>query len=157
MMQKFFTNTVHFLILALLFFSCRDGDGNPHPIPLCVVSIDIDQRGLDNDFVPGRMKTFDDRRGPAGCYGNRGGGIVVINLNDEEFFAWDMACPNNHFAGCIVVQFRLTSQEIPTYFECSLCKIRFNPLDGTPISGSRYVMRRYRATRQPNGIIEVRR
>ena len=132
------------MVLALLFFSCRDGDGNPHPIMVCTVSIPINRNSHDNDFAPGRMKTFNSGRGQAGCYG----GIVVLNINDEEFLAWDMACPNDHFYGCRVVVFSQLAQEMPVHFEGTLCRTRFNPLDGRPMAGSatRFVMRGYQVS-----------
>jgi len=156
--KRFYIYTVCFLTLALLVFSCNDGDGNPHRIPICTVSIDIDQRSHDNDFAPGRIKTFDHRRGPSGCYGSWNGGVVVVNIDNEDFRAFDMACPNDHWLGGVVIEWQLLSREIPPYFQCAMCNTRFNPLDGTPMEGAatRYVMRQYSVTRAANGIIQVR-
>jgi len=155
-MKKFFANTICFLTLVLLLFSCRE-ERNPYPIPICHVDILIRLDGFDMGFGAGRMKTFNYTRGHAGCYGslqywNMGfrGGVVVLNMGGGEFLAYDMACPNDHWHGCTVVEFISDggTRVIPDYFECSCCKTKFNILSGQPMAGSqtRYSMRSYHVT-----------
>ncbi|MCL2414541.1 MAG: hypothetical protein FWC94_04730 [Bacteroidales bacterium] len=145
------------MILALFLSSCNRGDGNPHQIPICTVHIDIYLDSFDRDLVPGRVKTFNNARGMAGCYGHRNGGVVVINLNGDDFLAWDMACPNDHWMGGVVIPFHSLAQAMPDYFHCSMCDTRFNPLDGQPMTGAatRFVMRQYSVTRVSDRLVRV--
>jgi len=154
-MKKYFIHTACLLTFALFFFGCNRGDGNPNPIPICPVRIEIGV--MDNDLVPGNVKTFNNSRGMAGCNWHGTGGVVVYNINGEDFLAWDMACPNDHWAGAVVIGWQLTAQPRPLYFQCSMCHTRFDPLTGTPLPGAatRFVMRQYSVTRQANGTILV--
>jgi len=142
-MRKFLLHTACFLTFSLLFSSCEEERSR---IPFCQVNIHIDLRsGVDSDLVAGHVKTFDEARGWAGCRG-----VVVINLNNEDFLAFDMACPDCIWTGGTVIEWQLLAQPIPPYFECSQCNNRFNPLDGRPMRGSdsRYTLRQYQVTIQ---------
>jgi len=144
-MKKYLTNTVWFLILAVLCLSCKD-ERNPYPIGNCTVFFIIYLDGFHSDFVPGRMKTFNrgNSGGHTGCYD----GIVVLNLDGENFLAYDMACPNDHYYGCMVIDFHSGTREFPAHFECACCKTKFNILDGRPMAGAqtRYPMKKYKVS-----------
>jgi len=159
-MKKYLTNTVWFLILVVFGLSC-DNERNPYPIGNCTVSFVIQLDGWHSDFAPGRMKTFNraNSAGHTGCYD----GIVVLNLDNENFLAYDMACPNDHFYGCMVIDFHPGHREFPTdslrpdlppHFRCSCCNTRFNILDGRPMRGAdtRYPMKSYKITIQQRSL-----
>ena len=144
-MQKFLLYTTCFFVLSLLFSSCEDERTR---IPFCQVDIRTVQ-GMDTWVLfPGQMKTFNEGERPGGWAGCRG--VVVINLNNEDFLAFDMACPNCVWVGgATVVEWQLLAQPMPNYFHCTMCNTRFNPLDGRPMQGAEtpYTMRQYRVTR----------
>ncbi|MCL2417373.1 MAG: hypothetical protein FWD02_05505 [Bacteroidales bacterium] len=159
-MKKIFINTACFLTFALFLVSCNRGDGNPHPIPICAVDFRINTQSTDNDFITGMVKTFNHPRlGNFGCgHGWVPAGVVVVFLDFDDIRAFDMACPNCHWTGGVVIEWQLTARAIPNYFQCQFCESQFNPLDGTPMPGSatQFVMREYTATRINNWEIHVR-
>lgn len=74
---------------------------------------------------------------------------MVYRFADDEFFAYDMACPVDHFYGCMVIEFSDMARVAPLEFECLCCKAKFNILDGYPKgSGNRYPMRKYKVTKE---------
>jgi len=93
-----------------------------------------------------QVKTFSNQTHIAGV-----AGVVVVNLNGEDFFAFDMACPDCVWVGGAVIEWQLTAQPMPEAFVCLQCGNRFNPLDGRPMRGgaqSRYTLRQYQVTVQ---------
>jgi hypothetical protein len=145
-MKKNFTHIICFWCLVTFFGACKDR--NPDPIPHCPVYIIIYRDSRDSDLAIGRMKTFNNGRGDAGCYG-----VVVVNLNNEDFLAYEMGCPNDWRYGGMIVKHELSAREMPDYFECSECKTKFSILDGQPMPGavSRYPMKAYRVLPYPSG------
>ena len=142
-MRKYLLYTTCFFALSLLFSSCNEEVSR---IPFCQVSIHIDLRSHDSDFrSPMQVKTFGNQTHIAGC-----GGVVVINLNGEDFLAFDMSCPDCVWVGGTVIPSQLLARPLPPYFQCSQCNNRFNPLDGRPMQGSdtRYTLRQYQVTIQ---------
>jgi nitrite reductase/ring-hydroxylating ferredoxin subunit len=145
-MKKFFAYFICFLSFVMFFGSCK-GDGNPNPIPNSTVNFIIDLNSSDSRFTIGTMKTFNNTRGYTGYYGSVGGGVVVLRMGDDEFLAYDMACPNDHYYYCFVAEFQGLQQDMPQHFECSCCKAKFNILNGVPISSpKKYAMKKYQVT-----------
>ncbi|MCL2682773.1 MAG: hypothetical protein FWE63_04720 [Bacteroidales bacterium] len=151
-MKRNFLSILCFLSLAVLFSSSSCNDKrNPNPIPICAVNFVIYLDSFDQDLSIGNVKTFNDKRGYTGCFGSSQykGGVVVYRFADDEFFAYDMACPVDHFYGCMVIEFSDMARVAPLEFECLCCKAKFNILDGYPKgSGNRYPMRKYKVTKE---------
>jgi nitrite reductase/ring-hydroxylating ferredoxin subunit len=141
-MKRFLTH-IGFLGFVVFFMACEKR--NPDPIPNCTVSLVIHRDNLDSDLAAGRMKTFNSGRGYAGC-----NGVVVINLGNDEFLAFERYCPNDWRYDGVVVKHQNLAQEMPNHFECNVCKTKFNILDGQPMSGavSRFPMRAYKVTKR---------
>jgi hypothetical protein len=145
-MKNFFRYFVCFLGLFALLSGCRDQ--NPDPIPSCQVSIIIWRDSHDNKLAPGMIRTFNSGRGYAGC-----DGVVVLNLDDIEFLAYDRSCPNCWRYFGTVIEHKDDVQPRPTNFQCSICESKFDILDGQPMSGavSRYPMKKYKVSPHPQG------
>ena len=152
-MRKFLLYTTSFFALSLLFSSCNE---EVNRIPFCQVDIRT-MDGIDSWIsFPWHMKTFNERERPGGWAGCRG--VVVLNLNNDDFLAFDMACPNCIWVGGTVVEWHEFAQPIPDHFHCRLCDTRFGIMDGRPLAGSdtRYGMRQYHVERLSNGQLHIR-
>ncbi|MCL2028631.1 MAG: hypothetical protein FWG79_09145 [Bacteroidales bacterium] len=152
-MRKNFIPIVCFLGLVIVLESCSERNRNP--IPDCMVNFMIDRSSTEILFGAQHIKTFNNSNssGYTGCYGDvrYGGGVVVVNINDVDFLAYDMACPYDHYYGGMIVKFQISPQPIPTdtegrqVFECSHCKTKFDVMTGGAIKGgaTKYPLKRY--------------
>ncbi len=136
--------------LILSLYSCKDD--NPNPIPnYYTVNITIDVSSFDNDFAIGNIKTFTQMRTG---YNTGYAGVVVYRHNLDEFYAYDMACPNDWYSGCIVVRDSTKARPAPADLclqDEICCGCKFNLLNGYPQSDNkdyRYPLLQYKVTKQ---------
>lgn len=135
------------MILLLILFLGSCGKKNPYPIPnYYTVNINIDLNGFDNDLSIGSVKTFNNNRYSAGYRG-----VVVYRNGLDEFCAYDMACPNDHYSGCTIIDDTIVSRPAPSDLCLSCrycCNCKFSLLDGSPqSSGCKYPLQRYQVTK----------
>jgi len=87
---------------------------------------------------------------PTGSIKISGGiaGIIIYNFNDNQFFAWDRACPHEPpQKGC-------TMDVVDVFWmDCSCDNSRFSILDGSPQSDTQYSARQYRVIKDGNTLI----
>ncbi len=75
-------------------------------------------------------------------------GIVVYRLNQDEFMAFDRACPYDYMNGC-----RIQVESSFTTAIDSCCKSRFILTDGSPFSGPAHVsLKQYRTSYDGNNL-----
>ena len=143
-MKQIFTPFIYFFSLALLLGSCEDS--NTYPIPNNTVDIVIFLDGYDNTFAIGQVKTFNSGRGYAGYLG-----VVVYRSGPDEFLAYDMACPNDHYNGCKIIEHSSDATAPPSdlCLQCSkCCKAKFSLLDGYPQGSTyKYPLKSYKVTK----------
>ena len=145
-MIKKICHLICFLSIVALLGGCND-DRNPYPIPnYYPVNISILLDSFDSDLAIGRVKTFNSQRGSAGYFG-----VVVYRYGAEDFYAYDMACPNDHYSGCTVIEHSLTATDPHGLnLECSrCCKTKFSLLSGYPVETTfyKYPLRQYQVTK----------
>jgi nitrite reductase/ring-hydroxylating ferredoxin subunit len=75
-------------------------------------------------------------------------GIIVYRLNQDEFVAFDRACPYDYANGC-----RIEVESSFTTAIDSCCSSRFIITDGSPFSGPAHVsLKQYRTTYDGNNL-----
>jgi len=91
-----------------------------------------------------------DLKFPTGSITISGGiaGIIIYNFDDNQFFAWDRACPHEE------PQKRCVLNVVDTFWmECSCDDIRFSILNGSPQSGTQFSARQYRVIKNGDSLI----
>lgn len=99
----------------------------------------------DNDLTIGSAKKFTSGAGYFGC-----SGVVVYRHGLEEFFAYDLACPNDWYYYCAVAD-SMPRKFVPEELvvRCSTCcRATFSLLDGYPRSShNKYPLKKYKVER----------
>ena len=128
------------LILFLSLLSCGASDDGNTILP----NISVSETVFLNNPSAQNLKF------PTGSITISGGiaGIIIYNLNDIQFFAWDRACPHEDPIN------RCVLNVVDTFWmECSCDDIRFSILDGSPQSGTQFSARQYRVVRNGDNLI----
>ena len=127
------------LLLFLAVLGCNSSDDGNTLLPNVPVNVTLNlnlpayQDLLINNgsvFVPG--------------HGIKG--IIVFRLSESSIFAWDAACPHISPSGCST----MTINGVKMVCNCD--DTEFSLLDGSPLSGTQFSARQYRATKTGNSI-----
>lgn len=115
--------------IVIVLFSCTKDD--KHPVPFVPV-----------EFVVNIESTQHIELNSIGGWAYYSGGvrgIIIYRVSENEFTAFDRACPVHPYSDCRVVV------ENPPLAVDNCCESVFLLLDGSPVSGpSRYPLRQYR-------------
>ena len=128
------------ITLLLLLFSCGSSDDGNTLLPNVPVNVTlnlnlpVNQNLLINNgsrFVPG--------------HGIKG--IIVFRLSETNFFAWEAACPHitpNNCSTMVINGVKMV---------CNCDDSEFSILDGSPLSGTPFSARQYRAVKTGNSVM----
>ncbi len=151
-MRRNIYKIICFLSIAMLPYSCKDDD-NPYPIPDYTVNFTIDTSSFDMDFNIGDIKTFPGKgRSGSGYFGYLG--VVVYYHNQDELYAYDIACPNDHYYGVTIIEALEGAIPAPgdLCIQCPTCKARFSLLNNGYPEGSayEYPLKKYQVSKIDN-------
>ncbi len=116
-------------IVAVQFSSCTKDEQHPVPIVPVEFRINLEFQNIELNSIGGWAYYTGGFRG-----------IVIYRVSQDEFTAFDRACPYHPYEECG----RITVEE-PPLAECKCCESTFLLLDGSPVSGpARHPLRQYR-------------
>lgn len=107
-------------------------------VPLASVGFNIYLNSYDLDLTVGRSKVFKG-------YNTGYLGTIVYRYGQEDFVAYDIACPYDYVHGCSIAYVDSTHN-----MRCqSCCETKYNLMTGFPEKGSvhRYALRTYTVTK----------
>jgi len=131
------------ILLSITLLSCATGDDENNPIlPNPVVNLTLNLNlPLYQDLQFDSTSVFIENQGVKG--------IFVYRFSENNILAWDAACP--HLAPSECTAMSLVGVKII----CSCDESEFSILDGSPLSGTPYAMKQYRATYNSNNTITI--
>ena len=131
------------LLISTLLFSCATGDDTNNPIlhnPPVNITLNLNLP-LYQDLQFDSTSAFIENQGIKG--------IIVYRFSENSILAWDAACP--HLAPSECTAMTLVGVKII----CSCDESEFSILNGSPLSGTPYPMKQYRATYNSNNTITI--
>ena len=119
--KRFNMRKAFFLIATVLFSSCIDNQINNGCFPFVSV----------NETVNLDLPQFIDLQVPGGWAYTSGGfqGLIVYNINGNQFLAWDRLCPGENLSACSQM---IVDSNLRILCQCD--DSEFNILDGSPLT-----------------------
>ncbi len=130
-------NKLIYFLLIITTFSCNTtDDGNP-VLPNVAVSETV-YLNLHNSL---------QHSGGSTTISGGISGIVIYNIDNTRYRAWDAACPHlspNECTAMLIENLMMV---------CSCDKSKFSILDGSPQSGTAYSARQYKVVKDGNTLL----
>ncbi len=131
---------VFLLLLLITIISCGTSDDDRNPI-LPNIPVNVT---LNLNLPLYQNLQFDSSSAFVENHGIKG--IIVFRISENNILAWDAACP--HLAPSDCTAMSLIGVEIT----CPCDDSKFSILNGSPLSGTQFSMKQYRATKNGNSI-----
>ena len=127
------------LLLFVTFLSCSSSDDGNTILPNVSVSVTL------NLNLPAYQDLLINN-GSAFIPGHGIKGIIVFRLSESNILAWDAACPHISPNNCSTMEIN------GVLMVCGCDDTEFSILDGSPLSGTQFSARQYRAVKNGNSI-----
>jgi hypothetical protein len=134
------------LPLLIVMFACNDQNTR---VPVATCSFEIYLSSYDADLAVGTTKSYPCQQ----LYCGKGYlGTIVYRYGQEDFVAFDLACPNDYYYG-VPIHY----DEANACYKCDQCGTRFNLLSGFAEGGStyKYSLRQYTVTKVNDILYQV--
>jgi len=127
------------ILLLVSLFACNSSDDGNTLLPNVPVNVTL------NLNLPAYQDLLINN-GSAFVPGHGIKGIIVFRLSETNFFAWDAACPHISPSGCSTMVINGVKMV------CNCDNTEFSILDGSPLSGTQFSARQYRAVKTGNTV-----
>jgi len=124
-------------LLIISFYSCTSTDDGNHILPNVPVSETV-YLNLHNAL---------QHTGGSSTVSGGISGIIIYNIDNTRYMAWDAACPHLAPNECTAMALE------GLLMVCSCDKSKFSILDGSPQSGTKYAARQYRVVKDGNTLL----